>query len=79
MKRRKLNHRRLAEGEVTGHYHEIGDGTLYLHEDGRVEVKTDGATVSHQEHGAVEVDPGVHERLIVREVNEDEEIRRVID
>jgi hypothetical protein len=77
--RKKLNHRRLAEGEATGHFHEISSGTLFSMPDGSVELDTSGGTVTHQEHGPVVIPAGEYDRLLVREVDEDEEARDVID
>ena len=59
----------LAEGEATGHYHcaegevelfEAEDGTLYLS-------VTEEATVSHQEHKPITLEPGVYQIGIVQE------------
>ena len=58
----RLPHAILAHGEVTGHSHRIEDaetvelfeldGTLYLR------VKSQAATVVHQEHGPITIPPG---------------------
>ena len=78
-KRKVLEHRRLAIGEATGHYHEADTGTL-IETDTGLEFHSDTeALVKHQEHGPLTVPPDVYDRKIVREVDEDEEIRRVID
>jgi len=59
----------LAEGEATGHYHvaegavdlfESEDGTLYLQ-------VAEQATVTHQEHKPVTLEPGVYQIGIVQE------------
>ncbi|MGB8703250.1 MAG: hypothetical protein WCD18_27855 [Thermosynechococcaceae cyanobacterium] len=58
---KKLPHLILAEGEVTGHAHRISlgqaelyerDGTLYLR------VLSETATLTHEEHQAVEIPQG---------------------
>ena len=63
MKRKQNNH--LAEGEVTGHYHEAvasdaevyedvyGDNSLWL------DAPT-GTDVEHQEHGTIPLPPGTY-------------------
>lgn len=54
----------VALGEHTGHMHKLvegGDWTLY--DDGEVmfiEVGPSGATMAHEEHGAVALDEGVY-------------------
>lgn len=57
----KLPHLTLAQGEVTGHRHRISDGqaelheqygTLYLH------VTSDSATLTHEEHKAIQIPQG---------------------
>ena len=73
----------VAEGEATGHAHAIEDveaaelfekdGVLYL------DVK-ESATVVHEEHGPLTLDPGAWEVGIVNEVDPfSEEIRKVVD
>lgn len=77
-----LDHRTLAEGEATGHYHEAQAGATllevspserYLH----VDRKT---TVTHQEHHTVTVPPGDYRVRRVREYDHFlEEAREVAD
>ena len=66
----KLSHLILAEGEVTGHSHRIGegkaelyeqDGTLYLH------VLSNAVTLIHEEHKAISIPQGNWMILIQRE------------
>lgn len=65
----------LAEGEHTGHYHGIEDGGVQLLE--HPETKTrylvnssdKPATLKHQEHNPITVNPGIFEIGIVREVD----------
>lgn len=73
----------LAEGEVTGHYHEaVGAGVSVL-EDGAGDLflsAPNGAEVTHQEHGTVTVPAGDYKVRIVREYNHfREEARAVVD
>lgn len=65
----KQNHRVLAEGEATGHLHELDTGELY-EKDGTLffsvpDLST--ATLNHPEHGAVTFDPGVYQVVRQRE------------
>ena len=69
-KGKKLKHLILAEGEVTGHLHQItkGDaelyddnGTLYLH------VDSDNAELTHEEHKTIILPKGDYEITIQRE------------
>lgn len=82
-KGKKLNHLTLARGEATGHHHTIteGDAELYEHEGTFfLKVKSDNATLTHQEHGAVVLPQGEYEIGIVREYDHfTEEARRVQD
>lgn len=70
VKGKKLNHLTLAQGEATGHHHTITkgdaelyekDGTLYL------SVKSEEATLTHQEHNPVTIPKGDWEIGIVQE------------
>ena len=59
----KQNHRILAEGEATGHIHELDlgevyekNGTLYFRvPEGNI------STLNHQEHGALTFEPGIYQ------------------
>lgn len=74
------NHRVLAEGEATGHMHELDSGELY--EKGGIlyfwvpeDQKT---TLTHQEHGPITFEPGVYKVIRQREY-EPRGWRRVAD
>ena len=57
----KLSHLTLAEGEVTGHYHRISEGKAELYEKEGIlylRVLSDTATLTHEEHKAVEIPQG---------------------
>jgi hypothetical protein len=57
----KLPHLVLAEGEVTGHMHRISDGKAELYEkDGTLylRVLSNTATLTHEEHKAIQVPQG---------------------
>lgn len=58
---KKLTHLTLAEGEVTGHSHRIGDGQAELYQQGDVlylKVISDTATLIHEEHQAIPIPQG---------------------
>ena len=76
----RQNHRVLAEGEATGHMHELDSGELY--EKGgtlyfRV-LEDQKTTLKHQEHGLITFDPGVYKVIRQREY-EPRGWRRVAD
>ena len=63
----------LAEGEVSGHKHEILGGSVVTHGWGseRKFVRSTGDTVlAHPEHGHIKIDKGLWEVRIQREYNE---------
>lgn len=73
----------LAEGEATGHHHRVHNGTIL--EDAEnpnmiyVEAN-ENAFLTHEEHGRIDLNPGLYRFNIVREYDyEKEESRRVID
>lgn len=62
-KKQKLKHTVLAEGEITGHKHEVteGEATLYqVEETMYLKVDSDTATITHQEHKPVTVKKGIY-------------------
>jgi len=63
----------LAEGEATGHAHAIPftkDMDLYEKEDGTLYMKVKAPVVlSHEEHAAQTIEPGLFEIGIIREVD----------
>lgn len=83
MKAKKLPHRRLAEGEATGHYHEAVGAGVALYETASDAVHLSapsGADIVHQEHRTVTLPPGEYDRRIVREYDHfAEESRNVVD
>jgi len=79
---KKLDHKRLAEGEATGHFHAATAKSASLYEDGDKIVldAPRGTKVTHQQHGTVAIPPGEYDRLIVQEFDPfEEEIRSVRD
>jgi hypothetical protein len=66
----KLSHRTLAEGEVTGHSHRItqGDAALFQKDDTLyLEVLSETATLTHEEHAAISIPHGTWMVRIQRE------------
>lgn len=80
---KKLNHLTLAQGEVTGHHHTITEGDAELYEqEGTLflRVKSETATLTHQEHNTVTIPQGDYKINIVREYDHfAEEARQVRD
>lgn len=66
----KLDHLTLALGEVTGHSHRISEGvaTLFAFDDKKyLEVQSELAVLTHEEHKALELPRGKYEIVIQRE------------
>lgn len=84
-KTKQLNHLVLAEGEATGHKHQVvGQGACLYESDTAGVLLLDvpyGAEVQHEEHRAQPIQfHGLNERLIVREYDHfAEEARQVAD
>jgi hypothetical protein len=80
---KKLNHLILAEGEATGHSHQIVSGIATLIAVGNktiLHVLSDYAKLDHEEHKEINVPKGKWEVKKVREYDHfEEEIRQVID
>lgn len=58
---KRLPHLTLAEGEVTGHSHRISEGQAELYEkDGTLylRVLSETATLTHEEHKAIQIPQG---------------------
>jgi hypothetical protein len=74
----------LAYGEVTFHHHsmllEKDNIELYRNVDGDMllEIKDSPATLTHQEHSAIVLEPGCYEAYIQEEYDP-EGMRRVVD
>ena len=65
----KQSHRILAEGEATGHMHELDSGELY-EKGGTLYFRVpeeQKATLKHQEHGPITFEPGVYRVIRQRE------------
>ena len=77
------NHLVLQEGEMTGHAHRVSDGLAELFLNGSTKylrVKSDTATISHEEHNAITIPKGLYKIGIVREYDHfAEEARNVKD
>jgi len=69
----------IREGEVTGHHHAIADpedAIIYVFSDPNndieelfIEVKKEFATITHQEHGEITLEKGIHKIGAIREVD----------
>lgn len=76
----------LAYGEATGHHHSIASGaTLFRPDDipaggpgGFVEIGAAGAVLTHQEHSAIALPPGLYQQAVQVEETP-EAVRRVED
>ena len=80
---KKLSHRVLMEGEITGHKHEVEKGEVELYEkEGTLylRVKSETATITHPEHHKIIIPQGDYEIKRVREYDHfEEEAREVRD
>lgn len=68
--RTKLPHLVLAEGEVTGHKHQITDGQAELYKNGGtlfLRVQSETATLTHEEHKPIQIPSGTWMIRIQRE------------
>ena len=83
VKGKKLTHLVLAEGEKTGHKHQIVKGDAELYEDGRtlyLRVNSDSAILAHEEHAHQVIEKGDYQIGIVKEYDHfAEEARNVAD
>ena len=80
---KKLDHKRLAEGEATGHYHGAiaEDAMLFGNEENepsRLSAPS-GSDVTHQEHGRVTLPPGDYDIGRVQEWDHAEEEARQVE
>jgi hypothetical protein len=73
----------LAYGEVTGHSHAIAAPTATLLSTAENErflrIVGSGATLTHEEHGAIAIAPGEYRVIVGREFTSDMAIRPVVD
>lgn len=67
----------ILEGEVTGHAHRIDHGQLFEFQnpwepEPAIFVKAElGTTLVHEEHGPIELEPGIYEFIRQREYDPD--------
>ena len=79
----KQKNRVLAEGEITGHMHELDSGEVY--EKGGIlyfrVAENQRSTLKHQEHGPLTFEPGTYKVIRQREYEPDnwKRWRRVFD
>ena len=83
VKGEKLNHLTLAEGEATGHHHSITSGVgqlIMMDKIMHLQIFSDTAVLTHQEHKPITVSKGNYRIGIVQEYDHfEEEARRVAD
>lgn len=83
VKGKKLNHLILAEGEATGHSHQIVNGLACLYASGNdmfLKVLSETAKLKHEEHKEINIPKGDYQVGIIREKDPFEnEIRQVRD
>ena len=84
MKLKRLGHKRLAEGEATGHFHAaVAENSVLFGDSEGTPRRLDapsGTDVVHQEHGTITLPPGSYDRSIIQEFDHAaEEARNVID
>ena len=82
---KKEKHLTLAEGEATGHFHRVTTGEAVLYSipnsvDKFLEVISESAVVTHEEHKPITLPKGTYKIGIVQEYDYDaEEARQVRD
>jgi hypothetical protein len=66
---RSLRHRIIAEGEATGHRHQLAGNTAELYEDGTVMFLKviDWASIIHEEHDEIRLPEGAYRVVRQRE------------
>lgn len=72
----------LAYGEVTGHAHAIltEDAVLLAADSARfLRIVGSGATLTHEEHGAIDIAPGEYRVIVGREWTSEMSARQVAD
>ena len=73
----------LAYGEATGHAHAVAAPTATLLTDPKnarfLRIVGSGATLTHEEHGSIQIAPGEYRVVIGREWSSDMAARAVID
>ena len=86
VKKKKVNHKIIGEGEATGHFHRLQESdTVELYETDiedclLLKVLDKPATVTHEEHKPIEIYPGNFRVRTVREMDHlKEETRYVVD
>ena len=83
VKGKKRSNLILAEGEATGHKHEITTGEAELYEDNGtlyLRVESDTAKLTHPDHNTITLPKGDYEITIQKEYTVDgEKYRRVMD
>lgn len=78
---KSMNECILAEGEVTGHFHKLKGQILesVFEKERFIEIKSQEAVLSHNEHDSLTIPKGKYKVLIQREVDLVGETRQVMD
>lgn len=73
-------HKRLAEGEVTGHTHRVAASDAWVEGDGeeRSLEAPSGTPITHEEHGTEVLPPGQYHISRQRELDPDTEEARAV-
>jgi hypothetical protein len=83
IKGKKLNHLTLAEGESTGHSHQLVNGLgqlIMMDKIMHLQVFSETALLKHEEHKPISIPKGNWKIKIVREYDPfEKEIRRIAD
>ena len=71
----------VAKGEATGHHHSLqGSAAIYSSNSARyVSVNSSNVILTHQEHKPVQMEEGIYEIKIQRELDLMGQIRKVLD
>jgi hypothetical protein len=71
----------VAEGEVTGHHHQMLEGATVYDVGGAqyVDVESEAARLVHDTHGPHEIEKGTHEVIIQHQLDLAGQVQRVID
>ena len=65
----KRNNNSILEGEVTGHFHRLNQGSVYEYGPTIYLEALENATVTHDEHMTIPLEKGLYEVVRQREAN----------
>ena len=64
---KKLDTDIIVKGEATGHAHRLQNGTIYWRRNTMFIKANTGASIVHEEHAPIELEPGIYEVVRQRE------------